>query len=325
MALMSLAEMVTGGAHNRNPIEMTIAQEFITTDQFTALLPARPVVGNVNRYRRETQRVLTKPHHIDGTICEGVAKFTTVQDEVGRIIAQPALDWKVANHGTLADTWMEQFQSARWEIQEKWGYYLINGNGQTTSNDGEIKGLKVLADALSSDQLYNPSASTPGHAIQLVDLDILRERVKYPVDFYLTHPRILIDIKVHQLNMGGNTVEHVMMPFAYFGRGGQLVIQNRPVPAYNGIPIYVSEHILPETTYDVGSKYRVYAGSFTEGKGLEVFFDPTKTTFGITMEKMDTDRTKDEYFVRIRHSMGLSLRSSVALAHMDNLKITNGS
>lgn len=312
------------GSVNLNPLDMAIAQEFITTDQFTQLLPARPVSGIQNRYRRETVRPNVAPHHIDGTVCESVGKFTTVTDEVGRIMAQPKLDVKVARMANLADAFREQLSSVRWELVDKWGYYLINGNGQTSpsSDDGEIKGLKVLADALPATQRYTPGTTTSGVALQFIHLDKLRKLLQYRPDFYLMTEDHLIDLKALFINLGGVAMPEVMRPFTVF-EGDRIVIQNRPVPAYGGIPIFTSNHIQVESTNGATGKYRIYAGSFEEGKGLEVFYDQRNGAMGLEVEGIQMKEKKDDKFVRVRHMMGLSLRSTLSLACLVNMKITN--
>jgi len=319
---VTLANLATWGAKNANPVDLTLAQETIVIDQFTQQIPVSFVNGTENRYRREVTRVPVVPHHVGGTVCEGVGSFTPVTDQVGRLLAQIPLDKKIQAASNNVSQIRDQLQSTAWELAEKLGYYMINGNGGTTSSDGEIKGLKILSDALPATQWYLPATSAAGVALQLIHLDKIRKLVKYPIDFYLMHSDLYIDYKDLAMAMGGNALGEVQRPFASFA-GGSVVIQDRGVPAYDGIPIYTSDHIQTESCYGNPLKHRIYAGSFQQSKGLEMFFDPSNTTMGIQVDPVHTKEGSDEDFWRVRDMKGLSLRSTLSLSYGSNFKITN--
>jgi len=320
MALMTLAEALASGAQSRNPLSLALAQETITIDQFSNILPIRAVTGTRNVYRREERRPNVAALNVGGTTTKSSGLGKKYEDEVGRFISEPTLDMKVATANDLVNAFTEQMGLMAWELAEQRSDMIVNGD-PTPTQDGTFKGLKVLSDGLPASQKVTPSTASPGVEISTTYLDLLKNKIRYSVAGFLMHPNMLIDLKENMLDSGGVTPEMIQRQFAVF-MGGNLVIQNRPVPSYDNIPIFTSEFVEKETTYTQGNKYRVYAFSFMEGAGLELFY-PAGTNLGVQIEAPQMIEDKDEKFIRVRQLIGLTLRSTLSLAYLSNLKITN--
>lgn len=322
----TLAEVLAYGGRNANPISLDIIRETIYQDTFlwSSLFPTKGVNGIINSYRRESTRPLVKTHNVGGTICESYATFQPVSDQLGRAIVQIPVDLKVLTSNTQTDFWGDQFLAASYEFSDYMQNNIINGTGAT---DGEVVGLKKLVTDFGNRQKFVPSTSTGGASVQLLDLDRLAALVRYPNKFFLTHPNIAIDIKALGMTHGGNSWRDYAVRYAIPDTNGYVTFDNRPVQAYNGIPIFESEWLGTETTYGGPGKYRILCGSFAPGKGLEFFYPQSfggrPATMGFQIEPRHSKEEYDEDFIRARWSFGISCYSSRSLAQAVNYKFTN--
>lgn len=322
----SLAEVLAYGGRNANPISLGIIKETIYQDTFlwSSLFPTKGIDGIINSYRRESTRPKVKTHNVGGTICESYATFHPVNDQIGRAIVQIPVDLKVLTSNNQTDFWGDQFLAASYEFSDYMQNNIINGTGDT---DGEVIGLKKLVTGFGAGQKFVPSASTTGAAVQLLDLDRLASLVRYPRKFFLTHPNIAIDIKALGMAQGGNSWKDIMVKYAAPGTEGYVTFDERPVQAYNGIPIFESEWLGTETTYGGSAKYRILCGSFAPGKGLEFIypnsFGGRPASLGFQIDPRHTKENHDEDFIRARWSFGISCYSTRSLAQAVNYKFTN--
>jgi hypothetical protein len=321
-ATMTLAQLLAGGAQGTNPLTHIFAREFVTRDQFTGLIPAHSVPGTKNIFRRELSRPTAGIYDVDQSISQTAGKTVKVTEEVGRIYCVPQLDNKVTLGHDLRPAFMEQLKLASWQLSDVAAENLARGAEQTTSSDGNIKGLKAIVDASAfpATQEYDRNASTAGGYLRLIDLDILKAKVRYRPDFYVMPTRIAIDYKALVQALGGG-IEQVEMPFAKFGSAGY-EIDTRLVASYDGVPIFVNDNITAETYCTGGDKYRVYCGTFEPDKGLELFY-PEGTDVGMTIGALTASETKLVKFIQMEMFFNLSLRSYGGLAVLRNLRSQN--
>lgn len=325
---LTLAQLTASGFQNLNPFAVDVIRQVLTKDNFTAQIPARGVSGIYNTYVRESTQVLAKTHAVAGTVSESVAVDVKTNDEVGRIISQISLDRKVAIGHNLTNPWGRQFQAGTWAMTQKWQNQVANGGGTA---EKDISGLTKLADGAGSGQKYTPGTSTSGIALALVHLDKIKALLQYPCDFFVMNEKLFIDFKVLAQSAGGLRMEEYQRPFAVYGSDGRVLAfeeQTVRVPTYDGVPIYINNYLGTETTKGGSGKYRIIAGSFEPGKGLEYFYPVTDdkgmpTALGIMVEPVQMKPDYDEKFVRVVHCAGLSLYSTKAIAHGINFKITN--
>lgn len=323
---MTLAETVNSGGANQNPMALAIIRETIYLETFlwASMLPSKAVNGISNTYRREVTRPLVKTHNVGGAISEGYATYNVITDTAGRAIAQIPMDMKVQTAYNLTNVWSDQLQSARYEFGDKLSNDIINGAGAT---DGAIHGLKTLCDDFGAGQKFVASTTCSGGAIELLDLDKIANKVRYPNKFFLTHPNLYLDIKALGMAMGGNSWREVMVPYAVATGNGYVTINERPVMSYNGIPIFESEWMTSESTYGKTGKYRIICASLAPGRGLEFFYPGSiggrPSTLGFQMEEKKMKEDYDEEFVRMRWMYGLSCYSSKSIAQGVNYKFVN--
>lgn len=325
----TLSELTSSGFKDLNPRSVDVIRQILTKDNFTAQLPALGVDGINNIYVRESTQATTTTFDVGDQVTESVVKDTKVTDECGRLVTQVSLDRKVAIGSNNREPWGRQLEGATWAMTQKWQDQAANGGGAT---DGDITGLTGLADGAGSGQKYTADTTTSGVAVALVHLDKIRELLQYPCDFFCMNEKLLIDIKVLMQSAGGIQTVEYQNPFASFNTVGATgsfeEIRNFRVPAYDGVPIFTNNYLGTETTSGGSGKYRIIAGSFAAGKGLEYFYPTTddqgmRTALGVQIDPLHSKEDRDERFLRVVHMAGLSLYSTKAIAQGVNFKITN--
>lgn len=323
---LSLASLALGGAQSQDPLMMRIIRR-TTLDQFTGILPAKSVPGITNTYRRTSHTPIVKILNVGGTICEGAACNSKKTDEVGRLIGQPSLDVKVITGHDVVDAWSDQLMQYIPRLQDQFATYLINGTGAT---DGEVTGLKKLVDVFGTNQRYKPGTTTANVPIQLFHLDVLLDRIRGSANqrAILVDPDIYNDIKVLGMAAGGNTWSQVMVPYAMQDESGAVIRAERPVQAYDGVPIYKSPWLGTDTTNGATNAHRVIALSLEEGTGVELFYPESvagysRSAMGMTIDPPVSKPEQDEMYMRLRWLIGLSAYSTQAIAQIVNIKKTN--
>lgn len=322
MATMTLADLLASGAQGRDPLTHAIAREFITRDQFTGILPVTQIPGTKYVFRQEKTRPTADVLHNRGNTTASSNITEKVELEVGRLYTEVDLDDKEVIASDLSEAWFEQYRGGGWQLQDLWKAKVAEGAVQTPSSDGNIAGLKAIVDASTfpAAQKYRPATNTTGRALALVDLDILKKKVKYRADFFVMPESLFIDYKVLVLG-SGNGIEQIEMPFARFSDYGY-EIDTRPVAAYDGVPIFVNDNIAAESTAGKTGKLRVYCGTLEPDKGLEIFF-PKDTNMGLTIDPVMRRPGTGRKFSLMQMFAGLALRSDLGLSVMTNVKVTN--
>lgn len=326
---LTLTNLTNSGFKDLNPRSVDVIRQILTKDNFTAQLPALGIDGIANYYVRETTQATTTVFDVGDAVTESKVVDTKTSDECGRLVTQVSLDRKVAIGSNLREPWGRQLEGATWVMTQKWQNQAANGGG---SSDGDITGLTGLADGAGSSQKYTPGTSTSGIAVALVHLDKIREKLQYPCDFYVMNEKLVTDIKVLMQSAGGIQTIEYQNPFASFNTvgatGSYEEIRNFRVPAWDGVPIFTNNYLTTETTNSGSGKYRIIAGSFAPGKGLEYFYPITddqgmRTALGVQIDPLHSKESYDERFLRVVHMAGLSLYSTKAIAQGVNFKITN--
>lgn len=322
MATMTLADMLASGAQGRDPLTHAIAREFVVRDQFSGILPVVQIPGTKYTFRQEQTRPTAAVLHNRGNTSASSNITTKVTLEVGRLYSEPDLDDKEVIASDLADAWFEQYRGGGWQIQDTWRAKLAEGAAQTTASDGNIKGLKAMVDATGfpATQKYRPATNTTGRTLALVDLDILKKKVKYRPDFFVMPEALYIDYKVLAL-ASGNGLQEIEMPFARFSDFGY-EIDTRMVAAYDGVPIFLNDNIAVESTAGKTGKLRIYCGTLEPDKGLEIFY-PEDTNLGLTIDPIARRPGTGRKFSLMQMFAGLALRSELGLSVMTNIKVTN--
>jgi len=326
---ISLAQLTASGFKNLNPRAVDVIRQILTKDAFTAQIPAFGVSGIHNIYVRESTATTSYLQDIADAITETKAVDVKVTNEVGRIVTQVSLDRKVAIGHNNRNAWGRQIEAASWSMTQKWQNQVACGTG---ASEGNITGLEALADGAGATQKYTADTTTSGVALALVHLDKIKALCKYPVDYFVMNEALLIDFKVLCQAAGGIQTVELQNPFGSFNSMGITAsyeeIPTVRVPAWDGVPLFVNNYLTTETTNGGASKYRIIAGSFAPGKGLEYFYPEiddkgNRTALGVMIDPIHDKEGFDERFVRIVHMAGLSLHSTKAIAQGVNYKITN--
>lgn len=316
---MSIAVSKLGGAVQVDPLALDVIRKTII-DQFTSQLPIKSVPGIHNIYRRRGTTPTILVHDVGSIITEGYATATKVTDEVGVLLAQISLDRKVELGHNLKDAWEDQLDAYIPELRDKLSNQIINGTGAT---DGNFSGLKKLADTFGSAQKFTNSTTTSGVAIQFHHLDRIANLTRGSRKCFVMNKNIALDLKVLGLALGGNMWSQTMVPYAAINEGGFWEIENRPVQAYNGIPIFVDDSCTTETTNGKSGKYRVYCVSLDESTGVSLFYPAKVPSMGMEIAPIQRKESYTESFLRLSWHIGLSAKSSQALAQGTNFKFTN--
>ena len=319
---MTLAQLALTGAKNLNPLALEVMRR-TTIDQFTSQLPAKSVPGVSNIYRRRGSETIlnitTRAVATAGAITEGYASANIVTDNCGRIIGQASMDTLIEKAHDLTDPWREQVNAFVPALQDKMANELINGAGTA----GGPSGLKKLINAIGSTQQYTPNTTTSGVAAQFYHLDKLALRVRGARKAYVMNPNLALDLKVLGLALGGNVWREVMVPYAMVGPGGAVVIQDRPVQGYNGIPIFETEWMTSETTCGKSGKYRIFCVSLDDTTGVELFYPSAAPAIGLEVHPLQMKENYPEKFMRFEWTAGLSAKHAQSVAQCMNLKLTN--
>lgn len=316
---MTIAAMKAGGAAQVDPLALNVIRRTII-DQFTSQLPVKSVPGIHNIYRRRGTTPTIYIHDVGSVITEGQVTATKVTDEVGTLLAQISLDRKVELGHSLRDAWEEQLEAYIPELRDKFSNQLINGSGAT---DGNIYGIKKLVDGFGSGQKFTASTTTSGVAIQFHHLDRIANLARGSQKCFVMNKNLALDLKVLGLALGGNTWSSVMVPYTVINESGFMEVEQRPVPAYNGIPIYEDDSATTETTNGKSGKYRVYCVSMDPATGVELFYPAKLPTLGMEISPVQRKESYTESFMRLSWHIGLSARSSQSVSQGTNFKFTN--
>lgn len=321
---MTLAQLALTGAQNLNPLALEVMRR-TTLDQFTGELPAKPISGVNNVFRRRGSETILQVNNRDiGTssaITEGYATANIVTDTCGRVIGQPSMDTIVEAAHNLVNPWVDQVNAYIPVLQDKIANNIINGSG----SGGQMSGLKKIANAIGSTQQYTPNTTTTGNNIQFVHLDKLALRVRGARKAFIMNPNLAIDLKQLGTALGGVTWGSVMVPYASVNADGYIEIQQRPVQAFNGIPIFESEWMTTETTCGKSGKYRVFCISLDEGTGVELFYPNTLPALGLQVYQPEVKESYPEKFMRFEWIAGISARGPQSIAQGFNFKLTYAS
>jgi hypothetical protein len=319
---MTLAQLSLTGAKNLNPASVDVMRKS-TIDQFTGQLPVRAVLGVSNTYRRRgSETILNVNKRAVGTasaITEGYATANVVTDNCGRVIAQASMDTLIEKAHDLTNPWREQVDAYIPVLQDKIANEVINGTG----TDGGFKGFKGLCNAIGSSQQYTPNTTTSGAEVKFVYLDKLALRVRGARKAYIMNPNIALDLKQLGVALGGNIWSQIMVPYGVPGPGGVIQIQDRPVQAFNGIPIYETEWMTTETTCGKSGKYRIFCVSMDDTTGVELFYPSSVPAIGMEVHPLQMKEGFPEKFMRFEWTAGLSTRHAQCIAQCFNIKLTN--
>jgi len=320
---LTLDQLLASGLQSVDPVLFTLGLATFTHDNFTRVIPAKPIDGIHDIYMRETTRPTVSLNSVSEAVTESQAVRTRYTKEVGHLHAQLSLDDKIIMGHNLGSgrAWPEQLDLAGLEIARKWGYYVAEGNAST---DADIEGLRYLANNAGSSQKYVAATTTTGASLTTVILDKMLEKLAFknqPAAFVMCQAHLTDYKQVVQANGALPTIEFQ----DDFGRFNSQAPLN--IPSYAGVPIFTSDHIAVETTYSGGSKYRIYLVSLGP-QGLRYFYPKTDkrgrpTALGLTMDDIHRKEGYTEDILGIHHWAGLSLLSNLGIVHAVNVKITN--
>jgi len=319
---MTLAQLSVTGSKNLNPLSVDVMRK-TSIDQVTGQLQVRAVPGVSNSYRRRGSATIMNINlravGVAGDITEGYATANVVTDNCGRVIGQASMDTMIEKAHDLTNPWREQIDAYIPELQDKFANEVINGTGAS----GGFKGLKALCNAIGATQQYTPSTTTSGLDVKFVHLDKLALRVRGTKKAFLMNPNLAIDFKQLGVSLGGNVWSSIMVPYGVVGPNGVMTIQERPVQAFNGIPIYETEWMTTETTCGKSGKYRIICISMDESTGVELFYPSSSPAIGLEVYPLQLKERNPEKFMRFEWIAGLSTRHAQCIAQGFNFKITN--
>lgn len=284
---------------SNNQLVSGVIEEIIKRDAIYALLPFVGTNHKAYVYNREGTIPTVSFYDVNSAIGEGAP--TNTQVTVTLKILAHNVDIDKFLSGTMNDTnnqIAEALAGAAKAVDQKFRDTLVNGDvaGDALSFDG-IKKLVVSGQTLD--------AATNGAALTFDMLDQLIDQVS------VGRPDCLImrfgtyrALKALMRTSGGMVPE-------------QLKIRNFDglVPAYDGIPIVLSEY-LPgnETQGSSNVCCSIYAARFNTTDGLHgIYGEPTA---GVVVENLGTRESYDAWRYRLKWYVSLALKATKSIARL---------
>lgn len=286
---------------SNNELVSGVIEEIIKRDAIYALLP---FVGTNNKayvYNREGTLPTINFYDPNESIGEGAP--TNTQVTVTLKILAHNVDVDKFLSGTMNDTnnqVAEALAGAAKAVDMKFRDALVNGS--TVANAKSFDGLSKLV--VAGQEI---SAGTNGGALTFELLDQLIHQVPHRPDAILMRYGTYRALKTIMRTAGGMMPEQV-----------KLRDFDNAVPAYDGIPIMLSEYLPGDETQGSNpATCSIYAARFNTVDGLHgIYGDPTA---GIVVEDLGTRESYDAWRYRLKWYVSLALKSTQSLARIKGI------
>ena len=283
---------------SNNHLVSGVIEEIIKRDAIYALLPFVGVNNKAYVYNREGTLPTINFYDVNEAIGEGAPTNTQVTVTLKILAHNVDVDKFLA--GTMNDTnsqVAEALAGAAKAVDMKFRDVLVNGDS-TVETKG-FDGLKKLTPAGQT-----MSAGVNGGALTFSMLDELIDMVPHRPDALLMRHGTYRALKALMRTSGGMVPEQL-----------KLRDFDGTVPAYEGIPIMLSEYLPGDedqgTATDTCS---VYAARFNTTDGIHgIYGDPTA---GIVVEDLGTRESYDAWRYRLKWYVSLALKSTKSIARL---------
>lgn len=283
---------------SNNELVSGVIEEIIKRDAIYALLPFVGTNHKAYVYNREATLPTINFYDVNEAIGEGAP--TNEQVTVTLKILAHNVDVDKFLSGTMNDTnnqVAEALAGAAKAVDMKFRDALVNGDSAT-----ETKGFDGMTKLVTSEQTLE--AGTDGAGLTFDMLEELIHKVPNRPDALLMRHGTYRALKALMRTAGG------MMP-------EQLKLRDfdGTVPAYDGIPIMLSEY-LPgnETQGTATDTCSIFAARFNTTDGLHgIYGDPTA---GIVVEDLGTRESYDAWRYRLKWYVSLALKSTKSIARL---------
>ena len=288
---------------SNNQLVSGVIEEIIKRDAIYALLPFVGTNHKAYVYNREGTLPTVNFYDVNAAIGEGAP--TNTQVTVTLKILAHNVDVDKFLSGTMADTnnqVAEALAGAAKAVDMKFRDTLINGD--TGVDALSFDGMKKLVTAGQTIAM-----GTNGGALTFDKLDELIDLVSQGrPDALLMRFGTYRALKALMRTAGGMVPE-------------QLKIRNfdGAVPAYDGIPIILSEYLPGNETKGTaaGICCSVYAVRFNTTDGLHgIYGDPTA---GVVVENLGTRESYDAWRYRLKWYVSLALKSTKSIARLEGV------
>jgi hypothetical protein len=290
---------------SNNQLVSGVIEEIIKRDAIYALLPFVGTNHKAYVYNREGTIPTVSFYDVNSAIGEGAP--TNTQVTVTLKILAHNVDIDKFLSGTMNDTnnqVAEALAGAAKAVDQKFRDTLVNGD--VTADALSFDGMKKLVTgAQTINAGANGAALTFDMLDQLID-QVLSGRPDALIMRYGTYRAL----KALMRQSGGMVPE-------------QLKIRefDNTVPAYDGIPIILSEYLPANETLGAGSNLcSIYAARFNTSDGLHgIYGEPTA---GVVVENLGTRESYDAWRYRLKWYVSLALKSTKSIARLQGVTNT---
>lgn len=312
MASLTLAE---AAKYSQDPLTQGVVAEFITPDFFAAYIPMLPLRGGkASVFNRE----LTDPKStvgaldVAGTPVASQATVTQITHILGRLGGDAEVDnFERVTLSDINDQMDEAVRKKAIGLGRLFNQYVIEGTGTFP----QFTGINNLV--ASATMWKYASATTAGAALSF---DLLDELMDYVVGdgeqlFFMMDKTNIRKLKALYRALGGVDVPKVEIGWIDPITGDRT---GRSIMEYSGVPIFRNDNIAVESLKGKTGKYRVTFGVLDTSSGLCGLM-PNDNDPGVRVYPMGQKDSKANEAVRLEMYIGLSLRSTKALAQLVNV------
>lgn len=286
---------------SNNELVSGVIEEIIKRDAIYALMPWVGTNHKAYVYNREDTLPTINWYDPNESIGEGGSTFTTVTVLLKIMAHNVDIDKFLA--GTMNDTnnqVAEQLAGAAKAVDMQFRQQMINGD--VTVNAKTFDGLKKLC--VAGQKI---SAGTNGAALTFDMLDELIDKVPNRPDALFMRHGTYRALRALMRASGGMVPE-------------QLKIRDfdGTVPAYDGIPIVLSEYMNGNETKGTNNNTcSIYAARLNTTDGIHgIYGDPTA---GVVVENLGTRESYDAWRYRLKWYVSMALKSTKSLAAVEGV------
>lgn len=313
MASLTLAE---AAKYSQDPLVQGVVAEFITPDYFATQLPMIPLRGGKSLF---FNRELTDPKttvgalDVAGTPVASQGTVTQITHILGRLGGDAEVDnFERVTLSNIQDQMEEAIRKKSVGLGRLFRQYVVKGSGTFPQFTG-INNLVV-----SASMWKDASATTAGAALSFDLLDETMDLVVADGErlFFMMDKTNIRKLKALYRALGGVDVPKVEIGWIDPITGDPT---GRQVMEYSGVPIFRNDNITAETMNGKTGKYRVTFGVLDTESGLAGLM-PNDNDPGVRIYPIGQKDAKANEAVRLEVYVGLTLKSSKALAQLVNIK-----
>jgi HK97 family phage major capsid protein len=296
-----------------NKFQKGVITEIVTRSALFARLPVMPVVGKAYQYTRENTIGVATWVGPNGRIKESTATYDTITTSLKSCIGDADVD------DFLEETHSDQQSPMALQIRAKTKVVLreiqrVCVKGDSSVNPLEPDGVQKLVTTGQTVGANNDAAQ--GGAVGFKDLDRCKAKVKVGTpSFWLANNSV--EIEIRELYRSKNIEPPDIALENFRGPSGG-------TPKFlmlHGLPIFIEDNITQDetkgTSTDCSSMYIV---ATDDDEGLTGLI--SRSGAGIRVKVIGTLPDKDADRVRVKMYFGTALRSTLAVARCEGIRLT---